>query len=104
MPAITGRLEVNLSVRDPVSSARWYSKLLGMQQRYDHTSEDGGVRYICLEGREASSCYVSWVTSPTPARSSASSGRASTTSSSSPNGGRTCRSGPAASNVRIEKR
>jgi len=49
MPAITGRLGVNLSVRDPVNSASWYSTLLGMQQRYDHTSEDGGVRYICLE-------------------------------------------------------
>lgn len=48
MPAITGRLEITLSVRDPVRSAAWYAQLLGMRQRYDHTSDDGGMRYICL--------------------------------------------------------
>jgi catechol 2,3-dioxygenase-like lactoylglutathione lyase family enzyme len=48
MPEITGRLEITLSVRDPVRSAGWYSQLLGMRQTYDHTSDDGRMRYICL--------------------------------------------------------
>lgn len=48
MPAITGRLEITLSVRDPARSAAWYSRLLGMRQTYDHTSDDGRMRYICL--------------------------------------------------------
>ena len=48
VPSITGRLEITLSVRDPQSSAAWYSELLGMQQTYDHTSDDGRMRYICL--------------------------------------------------------
>jgi catechol 2,3-dioxygenase-like lactoylglutathione lyase family enzyme len=41
-------VEVNLTVRDPVRSAAWYSELLGMRQRYDFTSDDGSMRYICL--------------------------------------------------------
>jgi glyoxylase I family protein len=45
---MTGRVEVNLSVRDPVRSAAWYSQLLGMRQRYDYTSDDHRMRYICL--------------------------------------------------------
>jgi catechol 2,3-dioxygenase-like lactoylglutathione lyase family enzyme len=48
VPAITGRLEVNLSVRDPQRSAAWYAGVLGMQQRYDFASPDGRMRYICL--------------------------------------------------------
>ncbi|HEY6473350.1 MAG TPA: VOC family protein [Acidimicrobiales bacterium] len=48
MPGITGRLEVNLTVRDPVASASWYSRLLRMEQDYDHTSDDGALRYISL--------------------------------------------------------
>ena len=48
VPAITGRLEITLSVRDPERSAAWYSALLGMNQTYDHTSDDGRLRYICL--------------------------------------------------------
>lgn len=48
MPGITGRLEVNLSVRDPAVSAAWYSRLLGLEQRYDHTSDDGRLRYVAL--------------------------------------------------------
>jgi glyoxylase I family protein len=49
VPAITGRLEVNLSVRNPVRSAAWYTRLLGMVQHYDHAASDGSLRYICLE-------------------------------------------------------
>jgi glyoxylase I family protein len=48
MPSIAGRLEITLSARDPHSSAAWYSELLGMQQTYDHTSDDGRMRYVCL--------------------------------------------------------
>jgi catechol 2,3-dioxygenase-like lactoylglutathione lyase family enzyme len=48
MPAITGRVEVNLSVRDPEASASWYSRLLGMEELYDFASDDGRMRYICL--------------------------------------------------------
>jgi catechol 2,3-dioxygenase-like lactoylglutathione lyase family enzyme len=48
VPEITGRLEITLSVRDPARSAGWYSQLLGMHQTYDHTSDDGRMRYICL--------------------------------------------------------
>jgi glyoxylase I family protein len=45
---MTGRIEITLSVRDPQRSAAWYSDLLGMQQTYDHTSDDRRMRYICL--------------------------------------------------------
>ena len=48
VPSLTGRLEVNLSVRDPVRSAAWYAKVLGLEQLYDFTSDDGSMRYICL--------------------------------------------------------
>lgn len=48
MPPITGRVEVNLTVRDPVRSAHWYRDLLGMETRYEHLPSDGRVGYICL--------------------------------------------------------
>lgn len=48
VPSITGHLEINLTVRDPERSAAWYTALLGMQTRYDHTSDDGAMRYISL--------------------------------------------------------
>ena len=48
MPRITSRIEVNLTVRDPGRSAAWYSELLGLQQRYDRTSDDGLLRYVVL--------------------------------------------------------
>jgi catechol 2,3-dioxygenase-like lactoylglutathione lyase family enzyme len=48
MPDIAGRVEVNLTVRDPTRSAAWYSQLLGMEELYDFTSEDGAMRYIAL--------------------------------------------------------
>jgi glyoxylase I family protein len=48
VPSITGRVEFNLTVRDPALSAAWYAELLGMQTRYDYTSDDGRMRYICL--------------------------------------------------------
>jgi catechol-2,3-dioxygenase len=49
VPEIAGRIEVNLTVRDPVASASWYSELLGMDTLYDYTSVDGNMRYIALE-------------------------------------------------------
>lgn len=48
MPDIAGRVEVNLSVRDPAASAAWYARLLGLEERYDRTSDDGRLRYVAL--------------------------------------------------------
>ena len=48
MPGISGRVEVNLTVRDPTTSASWYSDLLGMKPLYDFTSDDGRMRYVAL--------------------------------------------------------
>lgn len=53
MPSITGRVEVNLSVRSPKLSAAWYAQLLGLQHRYDFTSADGNLRYVCLEDTDS---------------------------------------------------
>jgi catechol 2,3-dioxygenase-like lactoylglutathione lyase family enzyme len=47
-PSISGRVEVNLTVRDPASSAAWYSELLGLEELYDFTGEDNRLRYIAL--------------------------------------------------------
>ena len=46
VPSITGRVEVNLTVRDPVRSAIWYRELLGMETKYDFS--DGRLSYVCL--------------------------------------------------------
>ena len=46
MPSISGRIEVNLTVRDVDRSASWYSELLGMEERYDFASPDGHMRYV----------------------------------------------------------
>ena len=48
MPSISGRVEINLTVSDPASSAAWYSELLGLEELYDFTNEDGRLRYIAL--------------------------------------------------------
>jgi len=48
VPSISGRVEVNLTVRDPASSAAWYSELLGLEELYDFTGEDARMRYIAL--------------------------------------------------------
>jgi hypothetical protein len=47
VPSISGRVEVNLTVRDPASTA-WYSKLLDLEVLYDLVGEDGQMRYIAL--------------------------------------------------------
>lgn len=48
MPSISGRVEVNLTVRDPARSAAWYVDLLGLDELYDYTGEDGQMRYVAL--------------------------------------------------------
>jgi glyoxylase I family protein len=48
VPSISGRVEVNLTVSDPASSATWYSELLGLEKLYDFAGEDGQMRYIAL--------------------------------------------------------
>lgn len=46
---MSGRVEVNLTVRDPARSAAWYGELLGLEQRYDYTSDDGQLRYVVVQ-------------------------------------------------------
>jgi glyoxylase I family protein len=48
MPSISGRVEVNLTVRDPGTSASWYSALLDLEVLYDFTGSDQRMRYIAL--------------------------------------------------------
>jgi len=48
MPSISGRVEVNLTVRDPEFSAAWYSDLLDLEVLYDFTAADHRMRYIAL--------------------------------------------------------
>ena len=48
MPSISGRVEVNLTVRDPGRSAAWYSTLLGLKELYDYTAADDRMRYVAL--------------------------------------------------------
>ncbi len=48
MPSITGRVEVNLTVRDLDRSTDWYTELLGLEKRYDFVSADGVMRYVSL--------------------------------------------------------
>ena len=48
VPSISGRVEVILTVRDPVASMTWYSELLGLEELYDFTGEDGLLHYIAL--------------------------------------------------------
>ena len=48
VPSITGRVELNLTVRDPVRSAAWYAELFGMRERYDFASANDRMRYISL--------------------------------------------------------
>jgi glyoxylase I family protein len=48
VPSITGRIEVNLTVCDPVRSAAWYAELLAMEKLYDFVSADGALSYVCL--------------------------------------------------------
>ena len=53
MPSITGRLEVNLTVRDPVRSAAWYAELLGMQKLYEFVAPNDRLHYISLAEPES---------------------------------------------------
>jgi len=48
MPSISGRVEVNLTVSDPETSASWYSTLLDLEVLYDFTGADRRMRYIAL--------------------------------------------------------
>ena len=40
---------MNLTVRDPVADAGVIRELFGLDQRYDHTSDDRQLRYIVVE-------------------------------------------------------
>jgi glyoxylase I family protein len=56
VPSISGRVEINLTVRDPEQSASWYSELLDLEELYDFTGPDGRMRYVAL--REPRSQFV----------------------------------------------
>jgi catechol 2,3-dioxygenase-like lactoylglutathione lyase family enzyme len=69
MPSITGRLSANLSVRDPLRSAVFYSDVLGMDVTYQYPKiigPDVPMAYVCL--REPSTdleiCLVHHATNP----------------------------------------
>ena len=44
---------MNLTVRDPATSALWYSELLGLQVLYDYAGEDGRLHYVALVDPES---------------------------------------------------
>ena len=44
--------------------AAWYAALLGMQTQYDHTSDDGQMRHICLIERSSSLVLCLWTSRP----------------------------------------
>jgi catechol 2,3-dioxygenase-like lactoylglutathione lyase family enzyme len=48
MPSLSGRVEVNLTVRDPARSAAWYQELLELEVLYDFVGDDGRMHYIAL--------------------------------------------------------
>jgi glyoxylase I family protein len=48
VPSISGRVEVNLTVRDPASSAAWYSELFDLEELYDFVGDDRRMQYIAL--------------------------------------------------------
>lgn len=48
VPSISGRVEVNLTVSDPATSAAWYGELLDLEVLYDFAGDDGGMHYIAL--------------------------------------------------------
>lgn len=66
VPSITGRVEVNLTVRNPGRSAAWYAELFGMQTLYDFVAPDGRMHYICLVEPESGLvlCLVGHVGNP----------------------------------------
>ena len=82
VPSISGRVEVNLTVRDPATSALWYSKLLGLQVLYDYAGEDGRLHYVALVDPESQLVLALVGHQSTPANSSASSVQGSITWSS----------------------
>lgn len=56
MPSFSGRVEVDLTVTDPASSAVWYSALLDLEELYDYTGAQNRMRYVAL--REPKSQFV----------------------------------------------
>lgn len=70
MPSITGRFSVNLTVRDAVRSAAFYSELLAMEVTYQYPKsldDDTEMGYVCM--REPSTdlelCLVQHAANPT---------------------------------------
>jgi catechol 2,3-dioxygenase-like lactoylglutathione lyase family enzyme len=49
VPAITGRIGLILTVRDPMVSARWYQDVFGFESTGQQTGVTGAVDQICLQ-------------------------------------------------------
>jgi glyoxylase I family protein len=49
MPAITGRIGLILTVRDPIASASWYRRVFGVDVTAQQTDTEGRIEQICLQ-------------------------------------------------------
>lgn len=60
MPMLTGRLSLTLTVRDPVASAAWYERVLGLLALHEYADSDGNVSQVCAGDRETGLllCFV----------------------------------------------
>jgi len=53
MPAITGRIGLILTVRDPVTSAAWYQSVFGVGATGQQMDVEGRVEQICLQDSDS---------------------------------------------------
>jgi glyoxylase I family protein len=61
MPSLTGRLSLTLTVRDPVASAAWYDRVLGLGTVHQYVDAVGNPSQVCV-GHPATGlllCFVS---------------------------------------------
>jgi glyoxylase I family protein len=56
MPAITGRIGLILTVRDPMASAAWYQNVFGVEVTGQQMDVEGRIEQICLQ--ESSSGFT----------------------------------------------
>jgi catechol-2,3-dioxygenase len=49
MPAITGRIGLILTVRDPIVSAAWYENVFSIETTGQQMDSEGRVEQICLQ-------------------------------------------------------
>jgi glyoxylase I family protein len=53
VPAITGRIGLILTVRDPVASAAWYQAVLGLDATGQQADIEGRIEQVCLQDRNS---------------------------------------------------